>query len=392
MRLLVIDTVNYIDYPTGGIMAYYRTMLRPYGSDLVLVGIATDGLTRVGKWSKRKIDGTIYDYYTLSQEVPSSKKPLIPYRFKASYLIKKHISRILRTAPKFDYIFTQSHEVLFHIPDEWMCRTCFLSPGVSNPLSISRYSWARRLSSIYDRYYLMPKIAKVRWHLAAADRKSIENFAARSNGLFSADQVISFPTRYNDQYFKVLPLEECRKKLKLKRETVIYVTVGRLNWFKGWKLMIDAFKIQVKQNHDSILFFIGDGEDFSKIRNYSVECGVGECVELVGKKNQEQIAMFLNAANVFMMGSFTEGWSTTLVEACACGTPCVVTDFSSASEMIEDGRNGYVVKDRDPNNFAKSLRNCLLLDRKSVIEYDERFRYLSQSRIKNELETILNVK
>ena len=389
MKLLVIDTVNYIDYPTGGIMAFYRTMLHPCGNELILVGIATDNLTPVGKWSKRIIDGIEYDYYTLHREIPNSKKPLIPDRFKASYLIKKNLTKILKTAPHFDYIFTQSHEVLFHIPNEWMKKTCFVSPGVSNPLAISRYPWARKLSRIYDKYYLMPKVAKVRWILAAADRKNIDGFAARSNGLIKADQIISFPTRYNDQFFKVLPIAQCRAKLNLKTSTKIFVTVGRLNWFKGWKLMIDSFRILTKQYKDSILIFIGDGEDYTIIKKYAAECAMEDIIELVGKKNQEQIALYLNAADVFVMGSFTEGWSTTLVEACACGVPCVVTDFSSASEMIANGQNGYVIKDREPNHFADGMNKCLQIDRKKVIEYDERFKYLSQSRIKEELEIIL---
>ncbi len=392
MKLLVIDTVNYIDYPTGGIMAYYRTMLPPYGNDLILVGIATDDLTPVGEWAKRTIDGVKYDYYTLSREFPNSKKPFIPYRFTASYLIKKHLKKILKTAPDFDYIFTQSHEVLFHIPNEWMEKTCFVSPGVSNPLSISRYPWARKLAQIYDRFYLMPKVSKVRWHLAAADRKSIEGFVKRSNGLVKTDQIISFPTRYNDRFFKVMPMQDCRARLNLRADTIVFVTVGRLGWFKGWKLMIDAFKIQVKQNKNCILFFIGDGEDYLKIKEYARESKIGENVELVGKKNPEQIAVYLNAANAFIMGSFTEGWSTTLVEACACGVPCVVTDFSSASEMIENGLNGYVVKDRDPSHFVDGMKKSLNMDRNEVIDYDKRFKYLSQSRIKLELENILKTR
>ncbi len=389
MKLLVIDTVNYIDYPTGGILAYYRTMLPPCGNDLILVGISTDDLTPIGKWSKRTIEGVQYDYYTLAREWPSSKKPLIPYRFKASYLIRKHLKRLLKSAPKFDYIFTQSHEVLFHIPDKWMRITCFVSPGVSNPLSISRYSWARQLARIYDKYYFMPKVAKVRWHLAAADRKSIDDFVQRSNGLVKSEDIISFPTRYNDGYFKVMSRAYCRTKLNIGESSNIFVTVGRLNWFKGWKLMIDAFKILEMQSPDIFLYFIGDGEDKAKILEYANKCQLGKKIYLIGKKTPEDVAVYLNAANAFVMGSFTEGWSTTLVEACACGIPCIVTDFSSASEMIEDGKNGFVIKNRSPNSFAEGMKMSLLMDRKQVIEYDERYKYLSQSRIKEELNNLL---
>lgn len=389
MKLLVIDTVNYVDYPTGGVLSFYRTMLSPCGNNLILAGIATDNLTPVGEWSKRTIDGFQFDYYTLSSERPKSKRPLIPGRFTASYNIKKHIKRILSTAPYFDYIFTQSHEVLFHIPDKWMDKTCFLSPGVSNPLSISRYSWARKLAKIYDKYYLMPKVARVHWHLAAADQLSIKKFAQRSDGRITAESIIPFPTRFNDKYFRVLPMEECRVALDIDFKTNVFVTVGRLNWFKGWQLMIDAFELYVKHHSDSLLFFIGDGEDDSKIHNYAAEKSLNGKVLLVGKKNQQEISRFLNAADVFVMGSFTEGWSTTLVEACACGVSCVVTDFGSAREMVSEGENGYVVPDRNAALFASRMVDAIALKRSEVQDYDKRYDYLAQSKIMEELEKIL---
>lgn len=389
MKLLVIDTVNYIDYPTGGVLAFYRTMLPPCGNDLILVGSATDDKTPVGEWSKRTIDGIEYDFYTLSREVPNPKKPIIPGRFDAYFKVKKHIKKILSTAPDFDFIFTQSHEVLTNIPNEWMRRTCFVSPGVSNPLSISRYPWARRFAKIYDKFYLMPKVAKVKYILAAADRKSIEGFAGRSGGLIKAKDIIPFPTRYNDEFFKVMSMEYCREQLDINKETAVFVTVGRLNWFKGWKLMIDSYCVLNKKINDTCLLFIGDGEDETKIKQYADDCGIAEKVKLVGKKSPSEISIYLNAANAFIMGSFMEGWSTTLVEACACGVPCVVTDFSSASEMITDGKNGFVIMERNPELFAEKMGQSLYLDRNEVIEYDKQFQYLSQSKIKEELEKII---
>ena len=57
MRILVIDNVNYADYPTGGIMNFYRNSLPAFGNDLLLAGITTDGTGEVGKWEKREMNG-----------------------------------------------------------------------------------------------------------------------------------------------------------------------------------------------------------------------------------------------------------------------------------------------------------------------------------------------
>ena len=153
--------------------------------------------------------------------------------------------------------------------------------------------------------------------------------------------------------------------------------------------MIDAFKLYEQKHSDSLLFFIGDGEDESKIRIYVSEKSLNEKVVLAGKKNQKEIAEYLNAANVFVMGSFAEGWSTTLVEASACGVPCVVTEFSSAKEMITDGENGFVVCNREPKTFAENMEKATQLERESVQKYNQRFEKLAQSKIMEEIERIL---
>ena len=54
-RILIIENVNYIDYPTGGIMNFYRNMMQAFGDELMLAGISTDEKTPVGKWSKRRL-------------------------------------------------------------------------------------------------------------------------------------------------------------------------------------------------------------------------------------------------------------------------------------------------------------------------------------------------
>lgn len=389
MRLLVIDYVNFIDYPTGGIVAFYRAMLRSFCGNLLLAGLSTDKESCVGKWTKGSFDGIDYDFYAVDNVTPNSKRPIIPVRIKALFTIKRQLKRLLKTAPQYDFIFTQSHEVLRCLPASLLEITCFVSPGLSNPLSISRYPWARTLSSLYDKFFFMPRVSKVRWHLAAADSNSREEFSLRSNRLIKADDIYTFPTRFDERCYKMMPINECRKHLQIADNVCLIVTVGRLGWFKGWKLMIDAFSIFKKNNPNSLLVFIGDGEDHQKIFDYIHTLKIDDCVKLMGKQSPKTIASFLNASNLFVMGSYKEGWSTTLVEACACGVPCVVTNFSSSKEMISNGENGYVVENRDPNCFAQRMVDSINIDREYVRSYNKKFQYLAQENIKSELERII---
>ena len=113
---------------------------------------------------------------------------------------------------------------------------------------------------------------------------------------------------------------------------------------------------------------------------------------MVGKKEPSEIALYLNAADLFIMGSLVEGWSTTLVEACACGVPCVVTNFSSAKEMVQNGVNGFVVENRDEVAFAEKMSEALMLNRNNVIEYDKRFEKYAIRYLKKDLLEVLDSK
>lgn len=382
MKILVIDNVNYEDYPTGGILNFYRNMLPAFGGDLLLAGITTDTATPVGIWTQKTIGERTFEYFSMARVTPSAKRPFIPERITNCFYIRKYINTILKRND-FDWIVTHKPEVMYFIPDGYMSKTCYIMPGVENPLSISRYPWARNLAGLYDSFFLMPKAAKARKLLAAADYNDRKAFADRSKGRINVDKVIEFPTRYDDSIYGV-------DRIYRDDDNKVFVTVGRLGWFKGWKLMIDALKLTHEKISDAHLYFIGDGEDHDKIKNYIHEQGLDGSVVLLGKMSPNEIAVWLNKADVFVMGSMAEGWSTTLVEACACGVPCVVTDFSSAREMVADGKNGFVVSGRDEKVFSQKMVEALGLDRKKVIEYDKRFERLAVSHLREDMERILN--
>ena len=154
--------------------------------------------------------------------------------------------------------------------------------------------------------------------------------------------------------------------------------------------MLDSFKLVVEKEPDAHFFFIGDGEDRSDIENYLTELHLTKNVTLLGSRLPSAIADYLNASDVFVMGSFKEGWSTTLVEACACCVPCVVTDFSSAEEMVKDGINGYVLKGRSEKDFADAMIKATELPRGNVIEYNERYKQLAVNKIRFSIESEIN--
>lgn len=84
------------------------------------------------------------------------------------------------------------------------------------------------------------------------------------------------------------------------------------------------------------------------------------------------------------MGSYKEGWPTALMEAIACGVPACATDFSAVDEIIVDGVNGYIIRDRNETQFAEVILRAACMQR--PVKNDHVTRY-SMDRLKEDILT-----
>lgn len=387
MKLLILDLCNYIDYPLGGQLTFVKNLIAAFGKDAKLVGITTDDSTPVRKWTKRLINGTEYDYYSVAKVNKSFNKPFIPGRITSIFRLKPCVKDILKDVD-YDLIYVQAPELLFCLSDMILSNTFLRMPGVENPLSISRYPIARNFQKQYD-YFFMKKVAKVKYIFASAAESELHNFLIRSKGKISREQLVKYPTRYKSTIYFPEDKLKTRRELGLQENAKIITTVGRLGWFKGWKFMIDAFKLILHQQDNAHFFFIGDGEDRELVESYIKSEKLESKVSILGSQPPSCVAKYLNASDVFVMGSYKEGWSTTLVEACGCCLPCVVTDFSSAEEMIKDGINGYVVKNRSEHQFAEKIIEAFDMKRDDIIKYNQKYKSLAVSGMRESIESVI---
>ncbi len=381
MKVLFIEMCNFEDYPLGGHLSFALHMTHAFGNTLSLVGFSSQDITP-GKWIKRKIRNEEYNYFSVSIVTPAEKKPIIPTRISDFFYLKKHIKRVLSN--EYDIILIQTPQVLFTLPKRVLDKTYVVMPGLGNPLRISRYSYGHFLANIYEKL-LYRRLSRTPKLLAAADQDAINSFVQNSKGLLTPDKVVQFPTRYEAEIFKQRDQKKVRIELNVEQNLTVIVTTGRLNWFKGWKFMIDAFCIFQQHTLHSNLYFIGDGEDRRKIESYILEKGLQDKVILIGKQRPATVARYLNASDLFIMGSFAEGWSTSLVEAIACCTPACVTKFSSALDLVEQGVNGFVVEERDEELFARKMNEAILLNKEGILHKAELTKSLSTDNLKTEL-------
>lgn len=384
-KILFIEICNYDDYPLGGHLSFAKNLLQGMGDQLALVGCSTDEETPIGKWTKKEINGIEYDYFSVRKvNSKSFRKPIVPARLKHYFAVRKYRKQI------FEYptenVFIQTAEVLFATSKYFSQKNvAFIFPGVGNILSISRYFYAKKLAGIYESL-LFNTLQKVKAVFACADHNAIEALCARSDSRLLPENVVQYPTRVDPQYFYFSGnKEEYRKKLNLKTEETIVITSGRLHWAKGWKFMIDAFEIFLKTNPEAHFFFIGDGNEKDTIQSYIDGKNLSERITLKGNVNHQTLADYLRAGDLYIMGSLEEGFSTSLVEAVACGIPACVTLFSSAKELVQDGFNGYVCLDRNEANFTQLMEKSLNIPLDNLIESSETAKKYSICNMKEDL-------
>jgi glycosyltransferase involved in cell wall biosynthesis len=378
-KILIIDFCNYEDYPIGGYLSFAKNMMESFGNDLALVGITTRGTDPVGRWFKKEINGIEYDYFAIARFNNLKTKHLIPDRLVSFLLMKYYKKRILKI--NIRNIFFQRQEILMSVVDSMTYNCCYCFAGLENPLIISKYKYAGSIASFFEKYFFK-RLKYVSTILASGDENAINEMIVRSGGKVSRESVVKFPTRINTDIFNPQNKLQARKELKLPDSSIIVISTGRLASVKGWKFMIDSYALFAKEMQKSFFYLVGDGEDLEKIKDYLHQINLTDKVILTGKKKLEEIAQFLNAADLFIMGSYKEGWSTSLSEAIACGIPSCVTDFSSAKEIIRQGQNGYVVEMREVEPFVKAMTDALKIRRPVYYEHIKNF---SSKRLKDEI-------
>lgn len=129
---------------------------------------------------------------------------------------------------------------------------------------------------------------------------------------------------------------------------------------KRQDIMLEAFKLILKEAPYMKLVFYGDGPDKKKLQVYSEELGLSKSVEFRGVV--KEIRKEIRNSKVFVLTSDFEGIPNALIEALSLGVPSVSTDCSpgGARELIEHGVNGFIVPCGNVKEIADKVLELLI--------------------------------
>lgn len=148
-------------------------------------------------------------------------------------------------------------------------------------------------------------------------------------------------------------VDELRTKLGIAKDTFILGTVARLDPIKNHTMMLKAFKLVLEGHPNTTLIIVGDGEERANIESLIAELDMKNEVILPGYI--EQPKNYIALLDIFLLSSFSEGTSMTLLEAMSLGKPSVVTDVGGNPEVITHHKEGAVVKSNYHEEFAREI-------------------------------------
>lgn len=355
-KVFLIEGCNFIDYPRGGQLSYCRQLLDTFPNDYFkLIGVSTNKNEKIGNWQRITIHSKTYDFFPLYYTENRISKGWLPERLRFLLSLIKYRGKLFENLSSI-HIFSHAPESILalNINNPKYIVLHFMH-GVQNPLDMPRYKWGKIISPLFWLLYLK-KLNNIEYILAAADKVNIEKFQ-RENRFFK--KIISFPTRYDDAIFKPF------NQQKSKKATFVYC--GRINLVKGWKLLINSFIYYLKYFGNAHLIIVGDGEDKIKLDKIIYKNNLSQNVTITGFIEKDEIVVWLNKAHVFLMPSYREGWSTSMIEALGCGLPIVSTNISAATNMIIENENGYILKSRNSKEFALAMRNAINLNTPNLV-------------------------
>ena len=139
----------------------------------------------------------------------------------------------------------------------------------------------------------------------------------------------------------------------------VFLFVGRMMWYKGLRIILDALKQLADDGLDFRMVFVGDGMEKEEIVSYSRSLGLeGKVLFSEAIRNRERIRAWYCRANLFLFPSTFDTNGLVVREAAACGLASVLIRGSCAAEDVTDGESGFLIEE-NADSMASMLRRLI---------------------------------
>lgn len=175
-----------------------------------------------------------------------------------------------------------------------------------------------------------------------------------------------------------------RRELDIPLTAPVIVTVGNIRKVKGIDILLETASIVCRAYSDAVFLVVGrksEEEHCRELESRAAALGLGKNFRMIGSR--EDVFSILQMSDVFCLPSRSEGFSNALIEAMACGLPCIATNVGGNPEVLTHGKTGLLVPSENCDAMALALTH-LLSDPNRAREMGLRGKSLVQSRFTTE--------
>ena len=144
-----------------------------------------------------------------------------------------------------------------------------------------------------------------------------------------------------------------RQELKLLDNAVTFIAVGRLEPVRGFDVLLEAFALVIRQEPSVSLLVAGVGSQREALEARSNALGITEKVRFLGQRSD--VELLLQVSQVFVSPARSEAFSLALLEAMSLGVAVIATAVGGNLEIVDDGKNGLLVRPEDPAQLASAM-------------------------------------
>lgn len=217
---------------------------------------------------------------------------------------------------------------------------------LSNPLTIF-------LSRLYDHIlgYLVIRYTDYNIAVSKAAGEFSKHLGAKNyKVIYNGVDLEKFERRETD----------LKSRLGIRTDYRIITFIGRLIEAKGVQDLIKVFK-NINKEFKAKLLIIGESNFKDELINLA---GQDKDIMFLGEKEEDGVVEILSTTDVFVNPSYSEGLPTSVLEAGACSCPVVATNVGGTNEIIDNGKNGFLVQPHDLVTLQQKIE--ILLSKRSL--------------------------
>lgn len=165
--------------------------------------------------------------------------------------------------------------------------------------------------------------------------------------------------------------EALRQELALPPEVPVYLFVGRMMWYKGIRIILDALAALRRSGQDFRMLLVGDGMERQEMEQLVKELRLDDvCIFTGAIRDREKLRTYFSLSDLFLFPSTFDTNGIVVREAAACGTASVLVRDSCAAEDVTEDGNALLIEENAAS--LKALLERVGMNRQALRDLGQR--------------------